>query len=70
VGVVQLLNKKQHRKITLFDLKKIQSIQELLGMMVENTSEIDSSINIAIGVKEKINNIRELAGNSVFEKYQ
>jgi len=48
-GVIQLLNKKLGQRINRFDIEKFECIQELIGMCFENTTDIDSSINIAIG---------------------
>ena len=67
VGVIQLINKHDKKCISEDDIEKFKIIQELLGRSISNTSEIHELINITIGLKSKLGNIKRLAANSAFE---
>lgn len=60
IGVIQLVNKKNFEKITDHDLKKFRAIQSLIGLSIDQVSEIHSFINIRVGVQERIDNIEAM----------
>ena len=65
IGVVQLLNKKNFKQITEYDIKKFEAMQTLLGLSIDQTAETHSTINIRIGVQNKLTNVDELIDNQV-----
>jgi len=67
VGVVQLINKNEKKVINNDDLVKFRIIQELLGRSISNTAEIHELINVTIGYKTKLANLKQLASSNAFE---
>ena len=52
VGILQLVNKVNDEPITDYDRKKFKAFQELLGLAVDNTAEIYTTINVTLAVKQ------------------
>ena len=61
--MVQLINKRNFSPIDEWDIKKFQTIQDLIGLSVDKTSETHATVNIRIGVQERIRTMDELVKN-------
>ena len=59
-GIIQFINKKGEGNITSADVKKFNEIAELLGMCIQNTSNVTKTIGVTLklnSVMERIKNI-------------
>lgn len=52
VGILQLVNKTSEESISDFDKKKFKAFQSLIGMAVDNTAEVYTTINVTLAVKQ------------------
>jgi len=59
IGILQLVNKKGFTNISDYDIAKFKSIQKLIGLAIDKTSETHSTVNIRIGVGERL---KEMTG--------
>ena len=60
IGMIQLVNKTNFGTISEYDLRKFKAIQHLIGLSIDQVSEIHNFINIRIDVAESIDNIETM----------
>ena len=60
IGMIQLVNKAHYEKIDPHDVRKFEAIQNLIGLSIDQVSEVHSFINIRVGVQERIDNIEAM----------
>ena len=58
IGIVQIINKKNFEKIGPVDIEKFRSLQNLIGMSIDLTSETHSVVNVRIGVQKALENMQ------------
>ncbi|TNV74045.1 hypothetical protein FGO68_gene12534 [Halteria grandinella] len=64
VGILQLVNKLAvEDPITEYDKKKFKAFQSLIGMAVDNTAEIYTTINVTLAVKQAFEGLRKYLDN-------
>lgn len=54
IGILQLINKRGYLEIGDYDIRKFVAIQELIGQSIDKAAETHSTVNIRIGVQERI----------------
>eukprot|EP00347_Sterkiella_histriomuscorum_P010193 403377247 len=64
IGVLQFTNKKDFKIINDYDKKKFYAIQNLIGLSIDNTSEIHSTINVTMGIRDIFINLERLLTDS------
>lgn len=63
-AIIQFINKldpqdkSQHGRITAADETKFKSMQNLLGMCIENTNEMSATIKVSFDVQDVMKNIQ------------
>lgn len=57
IGIIQLINKDSHARIDEYDIRKFEAIQDLIGLSIDKTSETHATVNIRIGVQERMKNM-------------
>lgn len=77
IGIIQFQNKEGYKQINDQDKvpinnykplqKKFYAIQELLGLSIDNTSEVHSTINVTISVREAFGNIEKILSDILAE---
>lgn len=60
IGIIQLINKLNYQKITEFDVEKVQAIESLIGLAIEQCTEQHSVINMRIGITKNIGALGEM----------
>ena len=58
IGIVHIINKKNFEKIGPVDIEKFRSLQNLIGMSIDLTSETHSVVNVRIGVQKALENMQ------------
>lgn len=53
----------EYSEITQEDVNKFNDMRELIGMCIENTSQISNTINVTLKINETMNKISGLMGN-------
>lgn len=52
IAIIQFTNKKDFKVINDYDKKKFHAIQNLIGLSIDNTAEIHSTMNVTIAVRD------------------
>ena len=60
IGILQLINKHGIAKISNYDIEKFKAVQNLIGLAIDKTSEIHSTVNIRIGVQKHLKEMHGL----------
>ena len=56
-GIIQFINKTGEEKIGAEEIRKFKEMSSLLGMCIDNTNEIASTIEITLNVNDAMNRI-------------
>ena len=59
IGIIQLINKNDFEKIDEFDIRKFNAIQDLLGLSIDKMAETHATVNIRLGIQERMKNMEE-----------
>lgn len=59
-GILQFINKKNNAQITSEDEQRFKAMQGLLGMCIDNTNEMNFTINVTLDIHDVMQNITEL----------
>jgi len=60
IGILQLINKEGLANISDYDIKKFKAIQNLIGLAIDKTAETHSTVNIRIGVHQRLKEMHGL----------
>ena len=58
--MIQFINKTDLKQIDEYDLQKVEAMEDLLGMSIDNASEHHAVINAKVGVQENFANMSEI----------
>lgn len=65
---MQFINKKDFKQITEQDMAKFRAIQQLLGLSLDNTSEVHTTMNVTISIKENFRSIENIIQSILMEE--